>query len=71
MSECVSRRSTLCAGIGNTVWQGMCSNCADERDRTKTTEKMRELAAIQQARKDDYEERMEFFREHVNSSEDN
>ena len=65
MSQCVSRRSQLCAGIGNKIWQGMCSNCADEQDRTK---KMTQSNSVQQARREDYEERMEFFREHSDSS---
>ena len=66
MIECISKRSPLCAGVGNTVWQGMCSNCADEQGRTK---KIQELDAVQRARKDDYEERLEFVREHTNTFE--
>ena len=45
MSECVSKRSKVCTGIGNENWQGMCSNCADERDKPSLAKKI----AIRQA----------------------
>lgn len=61
MSECVSKRSTECAGIGNTMWQGMCSNCADETDKNEKLRKQRErwaeVSLVLAVRQDEAEQR--------------
>jgi|FreactTroBogLake_1042271.scaffolds.fasta_scaffold154194_2 hypothetical protein len=60
MSECVSKRSKVCTGIGNENWQGMCSNCADERDKPSLAKKI----AIRQAEVEkEYAMRREAVRE--------
>ena len=28
--DCVSKISKLCTGTGHPIWNGMCSNCADD-----------------------------------------
>lgn len=60
MSECVSKRSKVCTGIGNDSWQGMCSNCADERDKPSLAKR---IAARQAELDKEYTIRREAIRE--------
>jgi hypothetical protein len=47
--ECVSKKSKLCTGFGNDLFQGMCSNCLDEANRPERNRKKRELEMEQEA----------------------
>jgi hypothetical protein len=42
MTICVSKKSALCCGLGNPIWGGMCSNCADEAAKPERIQKIRE-----------------------------
>ena len=61
MTDCVSKRSKLCAGYGNELWLGMCSNCADVRDLDK---KRKTQSDWQFEREEEHRRLVEYAREH-------